>query len=151
MSEKNTTTPSNARNDELKAILEKFKTEGKDPFDRENIEALGNKVIIENEDWYVIKNQWPFQNAKRHFVIICKHSIQNIVELSRKALLNLQKIQSELIVRYKIYGGAFCMRFGNPELSGTTCTRLHGHLLTPKENELVTFPIGKFKQKKDGK
>ena len=147
---KNTTTPDNARNDELKAILEQFKTEGKDPFARENIEALGNKVLIENEDWYVIKNRWPYTNAKHHFFIICKRKIQNIVQMSQLEINTLQGIQSEIIEKYNITGGAFCMRFGNPKLSGTTCTRLHGHLLTPKEKQLITFPVG-IKQKENEK
>ncbi len=150
MKNKNTTTPDNARNAELKAILERFKKERKDPFDRENIEALGNEVIMENKHWYVIPNQWPYTNAKHHFVIICKRKIQNIVQMSQLEINALQYIQSEIIEKYNITGGAFCMRFGNPKLSGTTCTRLHGHILNPKRSKLVTFPIG-IKQKENGK
>lgn len=148
---KQTTTPGNARNDELKAILKRFQEEGKDPFERENIEELGNTVIMENDYWYAIPNQWPYTNAEKHFVVICKRSIQDIFELNQEEVIALKNIQSAIIKKYEISGGAFCMRFGNPQLSGTTCTRLHGHILTPKVDQLVTFPIGKFKKKEDGK
>lgn len=139
-------TPTNARNLEQKRILEEFQKTGKDPFDRDNVEKIGNTVIFENKHWYAMKNKWPYKGSKHHIVVVCKRSILDLSEQTLEELKFLQQIQSQVINHYNITGGCFCMRFGDPKKSGTTCTRLHGHILVPKRNQLITFPIGKFKK-----
>lgn len=148
------TTPTNSRNLEQKNIIQQFLDEGKDPFDRKNIEEIysekdgikkHNQVISENEYWYAIPNLWPYKGSKQHLVIICKRNIVTITQITPVEAIALQAIQEELVENFSIVGGAFCMRFGDSFTAGTTCTRLHGHLITPEENETVNFFVGQFK------
>lgn len=140
------TYPENARNNEQRKIIQDFLNRGEDPFSRENIETIGNKVIAENEFWYCIKNKWPLENSKDHFVIICKKPIQHISELVPTDALSLLSLQQRIIQMYNLSSGAWCMRYGNPKNSGATCTRLHGHIICPQDQKMVSFNIGKFKK-----
>lgn len=140
------TNPDNARNPEQKKIIQNFLDRGEDPFSRENIESIGNKVIAENEFWYCIPNKWPLENSKNHLVIICKRPIQHLSEIFPTEALGLLSIQQRIISKYNLLSGAWCMRYGDSKISGATCTRLHGHIICPEEEKMVSFNIGKFKK-----
>lgn len=138
-----TTTPDNARNHEQREIIEKFLKEKKDPFDRNNILKIpGNKIVAENKFWYVLKNKWPYLGSKHHFVIICKRNIKKISEMTDVENTSLFRIQKKMLHEKNIHSGAWCMRFGDPKISGTTVTRLHGHIIMPKKNNCGVFYIG---------
>jgi diadenosine tetraphosphate (Ap4A) HIT family hydrolase len=150
---KKTTTPDNARNKDQQNIIKDFLDRGEDPFSPENIvkihdnQGVYNKIIYENNEWYVIKNLWPLVNSKDHFVVICKRPIKTITQMNNKEVAALFEAQSWVIKTHAIKGGAFCMRFGNPKISGTTCTRLHGHILSPQKSTTVEFYVGQFKNR----
>lgn len=148
------TTPVNARNKHQQTIIQDFLERGEDPFDRDNILKIHdgngnyNQIVTENLHWYAIKNLWPLPHSENHLVIICKRAVATISELTPPEASTLLEIQTELIKKFSISGGAFCMRFGDPIISGTTCTRLHGHIIKPKIEETVEFYVGQFKNRK---
>jgi diadenosine tetraphosphate (Ap4A) HIT family hydrolase len=137
-----TTTPDNARNLEQKAIIEKLLTDGKDPFDRSNIESLGNSVIFENPHWYAFKNRWPLAGASTAIVIACMRNIKEMADLTRSEIMSLFEIIQTVSLIEEVDDFSFCMRFGEPKICGTTVTHLHGHLLAA--NQDVDFCIGNY-------
>lgn len=140
------TTPDNARNEDQKRIIQEFLEKGEDPFKYENFITIpGNEIVKVTPDWYAFKNQWPYKGAEHHVTIVSKRNIATIEKLLKSEVISLYTLQAQLIEEFGIKGGAFCMRFGDPILSGTTVTRLHGHLFGPHKDETITFHIGQFK------
>jgi len=137
------TTPENARNPEQQKIIQGFLDRGEDPFDRKNIESIGNIIVAENKFWYCIINKWPLENAEKHLVIVSKKPVTHISELEPVDGITLLSLQQRVIEEYRLLSGAWCMRFGDSTVSGATCTRLHGHLMMPEDQKTVTFYIGK--------
>ncbi|MDB4984202.1 MAG: hypothetical protein JWM20_381 [Patescibacteria group bacterium] len=146
-----TTTPDNSRDPDQKAIVEEFLSQGKDPFDRTIVEQIFverggekiyNKIILESESWYAMPNLWPLPSSQNHFVAICQRNIKTPFELEKEEWHGLMETVRTLTHDHSIRKGAFCMRFGVPEISGTTVTHLHGHLIKAVQKETVDFFVG---------
>lgn len=162
MKTENTTTPTNARNSVQKRIIEEFLKRNEDPFDRKNIEQIYdedeagnktyNKVIAQNNSWYVIPNLWPLKNSDDHFVVIAmRNNITSPTELTETEKIEFFEICKQIVKDYLIEGGAICMRFGTPAAAGTTVTHLHAHMITPQNSESVSFHIGNYNNQNKGR
>lgn len=124
----------NARSLNQNEVLREIILAGEDPFDRKNVlrhHKEKNGVIYENLSWYIINNQWPYKNAKHHFVLILQKYKEDIVELDEVELVDLTRAISWLKQEYGLLGGGLVMRTGETVFSGATCRRLHGHFIVP--------------------
>lgn len=146
-----TTTPNNSRNETQKNIIQDFKEQGADPFDRKIVETIHNehnvynKIIFETEHFYVMPCLWPLKGSSKHIMIISqRNDVKSITDLSIVEFNDLIEVQQKIIRSFDIQGGAFCMRFGDPKISGTTVTHLHGHIIVPDDDKIVRFHVGSF-------
>ena len=65
--------------------------------------------------------------------------------MSEEMKLDLYEIWEKIVNEYDLPGGALCFRFGDCSLSGASLKRLHAHIIKPKEEDKVKFPIGGHK------
>ncbi len=139
--------PPNARHQEQLDIMIDQEEKNQDPLASEYI---NQEIILDSEYWYVTKNKFPYEGAEQHFLIVAQKPIYNIEDMPQEMCIDFQVILDTLINDYNISGGGICMRFGDPALSGASLTRLHCHLIMPKEETKIRFPIGGHKELKEG-
>ena len=117
------------------------------PFCPEHFSWHKNPTLQNEGDWLVTASTWPYENAKLHFLIICKSHKENFSELSIQDFGSLMKLVSWASDSYGIEGGGLILRFGSTKYTGATVAHLHFHLIVPEidgdGNAMpVWFPIG---------
>lgn len=134
--------PPNARHQEQLDIMLRMEAEDKDPMALENVDQEAQKILFKTDYWHVSENRYPRPGSEISFLIVAMGPVYEIEDISPEMWLDLQQIWQKLVKEYKITGGGICMRFGDPARSGASLTRLHVHIIMPKEGEKVRFPIG---------
>lgn len=134
--------PPNARHQEQLDIMLRMEAEDRDPMALENIDQENQRILFQTEYWHVSENRYPRPGSETSFLIVALGPVYEIEEISPEMWLDLQQIWQKLVREYKITGGGICMRFGDPVKSGASLTRLHVHVIMPKDGEKVRFPIG---------
>lgn len=142
--------PPNARHQEQLDIMLDMEAAHKDPMALENIDQAAQKIIFQTDYWHVSENRYPYENAEKQFLIVAMKPVYEITDISPEMWLDLQQVWQRLVKEYQVDGGAICMRFGDPAKSGASLTRLHAHIIMPKDGEKVHFPIGGRKDLKVG-
>lgn len=134
--------PRHARNKEYQEVIKNIAQKGKCPFCPDNFLYHKGKILKRNKDWFLIKNAWPYENAKHHFLIISNSHRESLAEIPIQTWKSLQCIVDWANKKYKITGAALTVRFGDTKYTGATVCHLHFHLIVPKQSKIVTFPIG---------
>lgn len=131
--------PPNSREQEQLDIMMRDEYAGKDPLDPKYIE---NDIAFETDFWSVSWNKFPYEGAKKQFLIVIRQPIYDMVDLSPEMWLDLQNVLARLKSDFGVIGGAFCMRYGDPALSGASLKRIHAHAILPDDGCKVGFKIG---------
>ena len=134
--------PKNAKSKEYKEVIKTIAGKGQCPFCPDNFRYHKHPVLKKRGGWLVTKNSWPYANTQNHFVIIGVHHKENLDELSPDDLKNVKLLADWTIKKFKVKGGALTLRFGNTNYTGATVCHLHFHLIVPKKNRTVNFPVG---------
>jgi len=93
-------------------------------------------IIKETTHWLLTKNDYPYDGAKIHLLLIHKKHIETLKEISPKARNEMFSLASWAIDKYKIPGGGLSMRFGDLKYNGATIAHLHSHIVKgSKEGE----------------
>lgn len=135
-----------AKSGGYKEVLEKIEKSGKCPFCPENRD-FKNPILKRVGGWIVKKNDWPYKNTLHHFVFIPDRHLENFSELTPDDFKALLELVTWTIKEFKIPGGGFAMRFGEPDYTGASVRHLHAHLIVPELNKdgtakVAYFPIG---------
>lgn len=139
--------PPNARKQDQLDIMIRQEFNDIDPLDPNIIEQ---EIIFRTRHWYVSKNRFPYEGVEHQFLITSYNSVYRIEDMNSEMWEELARIWIKLKKEYNLSGGAMCFRFGNPELSGASLTRLHAHVIVPYENNKTKFKIGGNKTLKKG-
>ena len=139
--------PPNARTQEQLDIMVRMEAEGKDSMALENIEQ---EILFTTEHWHVSRNRFPYDGAEQQFLIVAMQPVYRIEDMTPEMWADLQQIWYRLMREYALTGGGFVMRFGDPARSGASLTRIHAHLIMPKEGDKVRPSIGGKKELKEG-
>jgi diadenosine tetraphosphate (Ap4A) HIT family hydrolase len=132
----------NARKKRQIKVMKEIIAQGCCPFCKEHLFKFHEKPIIkEGKFWLLTQNQWPYNNVQVQFLIISKKHIENISEVEPEASAELMKLAAWAMKKYRIKGGAICMRFGSTKHSGATVKHLHAQLIEPDLNRLNYKPI----------
>mgnify|MGYP001570957835 FL=1 len=115
-----------ARHDDQLSIMKKIQKEGYCPFCSENtIKAVLMPVIKDGKYWHIRENRWPYNNTRVHLLLIHQHHTEELSDLEPGAWQELGELLKWLEEKYKVRGGAFGMRFGDPRTNGATVNHLH--------------------------
>lgn len=139
--------PPNARGQEQLDIMLDMEAQDKDPMAPEYIDQ---EILFQTDYWHVSNNRFPYEGAEKQFLIVAMGPVYKLEDMSPEMWLDLQKIWQRLINDYQLEGGALVFRFGDFARSGASLTRVHCHLIQPKEDVKVRPAIGGRKQLKEG-
>ncbi len=90
-------------------------------------------ISYENEHWLVTRNDFPYEGATEHFLLVAKRHVftpQALSPLEWKCLQDALNTVSRLVP-----GGAFLMRFGETSYTGGTMAHLHAHVIVGSSGE----------------
>lgn len=138
----------NARAGEYKRVIEKIVKTGKCPFCPENFKYHKKPVFKAKGNWFLTDNTWPYKNASCHLMIIGKTHKENFRELQESDWQAISFLTNFAIKKFRIKGGAICMRFGDTDFTGASVAHLHFHVISPGINKktgkarTVSFPVG---------
>lgn len=138
--------PQNSREQEQLDIMMRDEYSDKDPLDPKYIE---NDIAFETEFWSVSWNKFPYEGANKQFLIVIKQPVYDLDDLAPEMWLDLRNVLAKLKNDFGVVGGAFCMRYGDPALSGASLKRLHAHAILPDDGCKVKFKIGGKKELKE--
>lgn len=139
--------PPNARHQEQLDIMLDMEQQDKDPMDPEYIDQ---EILFKTDHWHVSNNRFPYEGAEKQFLIVAMGPVYQLNDISSEMWDDLRKIWLKLKDEYSLDGGGLCMRFGNPAKSGASLTRVHAHIIMPKDGEKVKFGIGGRKELREG-
>ncbi len=139
--------PPNAREQKQLDIMLDMEAQGKDPLDPKYIDQ---EIMRVTDYWYISKNRFPYEGVEEQFLIVARYPVYQKEQITDAMWNDLQNIWLDLSLQYDISGGALCLRFGDPSLSGATLKRFHVHLIKPKEESKAKFSVGGHKQLKKG-
>lgn len=131
-----------AKSKDYRAVLEEIKKEGKCPFCPENFRWHPKPILENYQRWFLTEANWPYENARKHFLIICKEHKEDFLTLTPNDFSEVYELVSQAIEDFRIRGGAVTLRFGDTAYTGATVKHLHFHLIVPKKRKVVDFPIG---------
>ncbi len=124
--------PRHARYADQLAALDEISKRGECPFCLENLfKTHNNPILLEDDNWVVTLNQWPYKNLSNHFLGISKVHAEQLIDLPAQAGLGLLSLAQQLEKRYGIQSATLFMRFGDPLYNGSSVNHLHFHIIVP--------------------
>lgn len=139
--------PPNARVQEQLDIMVTRENNDEDPLDAGIIDQ---DILHVKNYWYITKNRFPHNGTGEQFLIVAKNPVYKIDDISAEMWKELEEIWLFLVETYNLTGGALCIRYGDPALSGASLKRLHVHLIMPDKEKKIRFPIGGHTELKEG-
>lgn len=116
-----------------------MESEGKDPLAPDH---LDQEILFRTPWWYVTENRYPYEGAERHFLVVATGPVYSFEGISLGMWGGLREVWRRLVDEYGVDGGALVFRFGDPARSGASLTRVHCHIIQPKEGAKVRPTIG---------
>lgn len=136
----------NAKTPEQLASLKRIMERKECPFCLENFKKEHKHPILKTgKYWIATKNQWPYAGTSTHILLILKNHKEEIEDLLPEEILELGEFILWAKKKFKIKGGAFDLRFGESDFSGSTVTHIHSHIIYPEYGKKVAFWMGKEK------
>lgn len=122
----------NARYDDQRQVMEEIIRAGHCPFCQGNWQKYNQTPPLQTgKYWFLTQNKWPYENTKRHFLLVTLEHIESFKELSPAAAAELFELSSWAIEHFNIPGGALALRFGDTDYSAGTIQHLHAQLIQP--------------------
>lgn len=106
-------------------------------FCRENAEIeMREPIELENEHWFVKKNDYPYKRTKLHLLLIPKEHVNTLSKLSLDALHSLADTIVEVEKKWNLSSYAVGIRSGDMRYNGGSVEHLHAHIVVgDPENE----------------
>ncbi len=138
----------NARHADQRQIMQTINDRDESPFLLKNLRKYHPLPILKKgKYWYVTPNQWPYDHTQYHFLIIHQEDISDLTQVTPEAAQELIELSQWLQQKYKLVGGALCMRFGDTNYTGGSVRHLHAQFIVPDikapNYQPVRFKIGK--------
>ncbi len=139
----------NARKTEQLAVMQRIQDRGECPFCAENLrKEHKNPILSESKHWILTHNQWRYDEAQLHLLLISTVHARNLNDLPSEAGKELLEALQWAEKRFNITSGGVAIRFGDIRYNGATIDHLHAHLIVPFQNpesadyKPVRFKIG---------
>ena len=104
---------------------------------REPVEHTG-------DHWYVTRNDFPYEGAAAHYLIVARRHVTSFEELPDEAGAELWAIRRELAARLGAVSYATVERSGDMRFNGGSVAHLHVHVVALEEGppaETVRFRV----------
>lgn len=119
-----------ARNENQKKLMEQIEKDGVCPFCPKYFAKYHPKPILrETKSWFVTENMNPYEGTHLHLLLVPKKHVTFPHELSQAAKLDLFQAIEWCTKEFKLPTGSILLRFGNPELNGSSVKHIHAHII----------------------
>ena len=88
-----------------------------------------NPVEFQTKYWVVTKNDYPYENASVHLLIIPTEHVSTVSELSEAAQAEYLKVVSRVEKEFALKSYGIAMRSGDFRYNGGSVKHLHAHVL----------------------
>lgn len=88
-----------------------------------------NPILYENIAWKVSANDYPYEGALIHLLLIAHRHVERPSELSGNEWQEMQFALKWIEETYSLRGGSLVMRFGDGALTQSSIAHLHAHLI----------------------
>lgn len=120
----------NARTPEQLGRMQKLKEAGACFFCDGNYLSFGaSPSIFETTNWYVKKNDYPYEGSIHHYLVVPKLHVRRITDISPGAWAELPDIFKRLGSQLQVTGEGIFVRSGEMRFTGATLDHLHFHFL----------------------
>lgn len=111
-------------------------------FCEEHFESFHDHPIeFETPHWLVSKNDYPYEGAALHLLLVARKHVTTLAELSPEARADFLEVVARIEREWKLPSYAIGMRVGDPELNGSTVEHLHGHVVVGATDEPDHEPV----------
>jgi diadenosine tetraphosphate (Ap4A) HIT family hydrolase len=141
----------NARSEEYANELRRIQADKVCPFCEEHLLTYHKKPIIATgAHWVLTENDYPYDGAVHHLLIISRKHVEHFEEISSEAQQELFALFTQEVRERGIKGGTILMRFGETNYTGGSVSHLHAQLITGTEKgddtEALITSIGNKKK-----
>ncbi len=119
-----------------------------------NVAKLGAAPpIYKNNNWYIKKNDYPYQGSIHHYLIVSKKHVTSVSKISKASWVNLYSAVKWLDKKLGIKGYSLFVRSGDIFYTGATIDHVHFHLISGARkvgksdlNDYILAPLGHKKK-----
>lgn len=124
---------------DLVAKYEQIAASGKCPFCEPHMEA---EVAWRAKLWVVVKNQFPYNNTRFHWLVLPKRHVTELKELSAEEWADMEKVVglADFFNPLPLCNG-YGMAIREGLMGGVTLYHLHWHLILPEAGEDGAIPV----------
>jgi ATP adenylyltransferase len=128
-----------ARSEEQRRYMEGLEAKGLCIFCPDHVAELQREPIEHSgEHWYVKQNDYPYEGALAHYLIVSQTHVVSFDELPDEAGAELWAIKRELKSRLEPVAFATVERSGNMLYNGGSVAHLHIHLVALEQSPTAT-------------
>jgi diadenosine tetraphosphate (Ap4A) HIT family hydrolase len=98
-------------------------------------------ILIRNRSWIVTHNAWPYEGAKRHFLLVARRHVRSAGQLRAEEWADLGAAFRGLEKKYGFPGATLFMRSADTALTGGTVEHLHAQIVIGARHGKDTEPI----------
>lgn len=123
-------------------VLTEITRQGFCPFCEEHLMKHHRKpVLFKNKSWLVTENAWPYEDSKKHFLLIARAHLADAAQLSPQGWAHLGAAFKRLTKDYKLRGASLVMRSGDTRYTGATVQHLHAQVVMGSPRKEHSFPL----------
>lgn len=133
-----------ARGEEQRERMLRLEAEGVCVFCPEHARSMQRHPIEHmGEHWYVTRNDFPYEGADAHYLIVARRHVTAFEELPDEAGAELWSIRRALRAQLDAPALATVERSGDMRFNGGSVAHLHVHLvaLSPEPSATVRFRV----------
>jgi ATP adenylyltransferase len=128
-----------ARGSEQRERMVRLEAEGICIFCLEHREAHQTEPVEHlGEHWYVARNDFPYEGAGEHFLIVSRRHVHAFEELPDEAGTELWQIRRRLAERFGAVAYATVERSGDMRYNGGSVAHLHVHMVALETSPAAT-------------
>jgi ATP adenylyltransferase len=128
-----------ARGEAQREYMRRLEAEGVCVFCEEHVgEHQRQPVEHTGTHWYVTRNDFPYEGAAAHYLIVARRHVASFAELPEEAGAELWRIRRELVERLGGVAYATVERSGDMRFNGGSVEHLHVHLLALERDPAAT-------------
>ncbi|HSZ15391.1 MAG TPA: HIT domain-containing protein [Solirubrobacteraceae bacterium] len=128
-----------ARSDEQRRYMEELEDAGVCVFCPEHVASHHREPVEHSgEHWYVTKNDYPYDGAAAHYLVVSNRHVTSFDELPDEAGAELWAIKRMLKAQLEPTALATVERSGNMLYNGGSVAHLHVHVVALEEQPTAT-------------